>query len=404
MNFLRDRHIRNTFICLIVLLLLLLLCGWVIVLWQESAVDAAFLEYSRNIVGSLSQQGVPDAVIATAMMSRDSASQGISLLNQIGVSQPSSVQFVSWGAITMPMLMIWIALCAALLGSAFFFIRKRELLFENATQIISRFIEGDFSDHLPRLDEGAVYLFFAAVDQLATILQAKNDSQEKTKAFLKSTISDISHQLKTPLAALSMYNEIILDEPEQIDTVKHYAQKTAQALERMESLIGSMLKITRLDAGSIDFEKEPVNVRDLIAHATRELTARADNEHKQILIDGASDEKLTCDAMWTSEAIGNIVKNALDHTQSGGIIKITWERSPAMLRISISDNGSGIASEDIHHIFARFYRSKKTLDTPGVGLGLPLAKSIVEGQDGMITAQSDLGVGTTFILSFLTEL
>ena len=107
---------------------------------------------------------------------------------------------------------------------------------------------------------------------------------------------------------------------------------------------------------------------------------------------------------WTSEAIGNIVKNALDHTQDGGIVHITWERTPAMFRILISDNGTGIAPEDIHHIFKRFYRSKHSLDTQGIGLGLPLAKSIIEGQGGVIAVQSEIGNGTTFTLSFLTEL
>ena len=114
--------------------------------------------------------------------------------------------------------------------------------------------------------------------------------------------------------------------------------------------------------------------------------------------------KLICDMEWTGEAIGNIVKNALDHTQVGGIVRITWNRTPAMFQIFISDNGSGIAPEDIHHIFKRFYRSKHSIDTQGIGLGLPLAKSIIEGQGGVISVQSESGKGTLFTLSFLTEL
>ena len=98
------------------------------------------------------------------------------------------------------------------------------------------------------------------------------------------------------------------------------------------------------------------------------------------------------------------MKNALVHTHTGGIVRITWERTLAMFRILISDNGTGIAPEDIHHIFKRFYRSKHSLDTQGIGLGLPLAKSIIEGQGGVISVQSEIGNGTTFTLSFLTEL
>lgn len=110
-----------------------------------------------------------------------------------------------------------------------------------------------------------------------------------------------------------------------------------------------------------------------------------------------------CDKYWTSEAISNIVKNALDHTGSGDNIHISWTKTPLMVRIFISDNGKGIAPEDLHHIFKRFYRSKKHLDTQGVGLGLSLAKSIIDGQNGTISVKSSLNEGTTFILSFLTE-
>lgn len=172
----------------------------------------------------------------------------------------------------------------------------------------------------------------------------------------------------------------------------------------MEYLIQSMLKITRLDTGNITFEKQTFSVAELVSQSIRELTTRAVRESKQILVDGDTGQHLVCDRDWTCEAIGNIVKNALDHTGAGGTVRVHWEHTPAMLRIFISDNGSGIAPEDIHHIFKRFYRSKRSLDIPGIGLGLPLAKSIIEGQGGIVSVQSDPGAGTTFILSFLTEL
>ncbi len=253
------------------------------------------------------------------------------------------------------------------------------------------------------MNEGTIYRLFASVEQLATILQSKSEASQKAKEFLKSTISDISHQLKTPLAALTMYHEIIADEPDHVQTVMEYSQKTELALKRMDQLIQVMLKITRLDAGSIAFEKESCRISNLIAQAVSELTTRAASEGKEIIVDETPEETLLCDQQWTSEAIGNIVKNALDHTNSGGEIHISWNRSPAMLRILITDNGSGISPEDLHHVFKRFYRSKKSLDMQGIGLGLSLAKAIVEGQGGIISVQSALHEGTVFTLSFLTE-
>ena len=264
-------------------------------------------------------------------------------------------------------------------------------------------INNDYSCHLPQDSEGDLFHLFASVEQLATMLKAKSETEHKTKEFLKSTISDISHQLKTPLAALMMYQEIIEAEPDNTETVKKFSQKTGTALKRIEQLILSMLKIARLDTGNILFDKRTCLIQELVKNAISELTIRATQEKKQIIVNGTSNQVIMCDMDWTSEAIGNLVKNALDHTEIGGIVKITWESTPTMIRILVSDNGSGIAPEDIHHIFKRFYRSKYSLNTPGIGLGLPLAKSIIEGQEGLISVQSVLHEGTTFSVSFLTK-
>lgn len=149
---------------------------------------------------------------------------------------------------------------------------------------------------------------------------------------------------------------------------------------------------------------KPHQISEIVAKAIENLTIRAVSEGKQIIVKGQQDEEITCDLQWTSEAVGNIVKNALDHTSIGGRICISWERSLAMVRILIADDGVGIAPEEMHHIFKRFYRSSNSKDTQGVRLGLSLAKSIVEGQGGVISVQSTLNFGTTFTLSFLTEM
>lgn len=268
---------------------------------------------------------------------------------------------------------------------------------------MENYINGNFTRHLTQNQEGAIFQLFSTVEQLATILQSKNETEHNAREFLKNTISDISHQLKTPLTALAMYQEIIQNEPDNPEIVREFSAKADSALSRMEQLIQSMLKITRLDAGNIVFEKKLHSAAELAAQAINDLTTRAQNEEKQIQVDGNPREQILCDLEWTAQAIENLVKNALDHTGPGGIIHIAWERTPAMFRITVSDNGNGIAPEDIHHIFKRFYRSKHALETPGIGLGLPLAKSIIEGQGGSISVQSEPGHGTVFTLSFLTE-
>ena len=296
------------------------------------------------------------------------------------------------------------AAACLLLGGGWCFLSRRARLYRQAADIVRQYMDGDFSSHLPQNQEGDLFQLFSEIEQLSTMLQSKNEVEHKNKEFLKSTISDISHQLKTPLAALMMYQEILEGEPGNPDTVREFSGKMGVSLQRMEQLIQSMLKITRLDSGSIVFERRDILVTELIHRAVRDLQTRAGREGKCIQLEGDSAEHLSCDPEWTVEALGNLVKNALDHTEAGGQIRIAWSRTPAMFQIQVSDDGSGIAPEDIHHIFKRFYRSRHTLDAPGVGLGLPLAKSIIEGQGGVITVQSIQGDGSVFTVSFLTKL
>ncbi|ASA24124.1 sensor histidine kinase [Paenibacillus donghaensis] len=408
MNLFRDKQIKFFIIFLFSFSLLIFLSSMGLNAVQEKAIQNLFLSHDKAIVTSLLEQGISKDVIAKAVTNTVSSQEGTALLVSIGITEHTSIRFLPFIAEFQRisgyfMLPVGAFLSILLFGGTFIFLWKREQLYQRAAKVITRFTEGDFSCRMPQMSEGTIYRLFASLDQLATILQSKNEAGQKAKKFLKNTISDISHQLKTPLAALTMYHEIISDEPDHIKTVIEYSEKTGLALKRMQQLIQAMLKITRLDAGSIVFEKESCRISELVLQAIGELTTRASSEGKEIIIDESSEETIICDKQWTSEAIGNIVKNALDHTDSGGEIHISWNRTPAMLRILISDNGSGIPPEDLHHIFKRFYRSKKSLDTQGVGLGLSLTKSIVEGQGGIISVQSTLHEGTTFILSFLTE-
>lgn len=409
MNVLRDKQARCFSFFILFVVWLLCMFGLLQHSIQEDAARDLILSHDRAVVSSLLKQGVPEEVVAVALANTQSSGQAADLLAKVGLTEqtiPRFIPSISEFQETVQQPLLWgisfLSICIVA-GTAVFLLR-REQFYEQAADRIARFAKGDFSCHMPRRNEGTIYRLFASVDQLATALQAKNETEHQAKEFLKNTISDISHQLKTPLAALSIYHEIISNEPENLDAVKEFSQKTGMALERMKQLIDSMLKITRLDAGSIVFEKSIVPISELVWKAVRELTTRAEQEEKEILIDGSIKELLACDPQWTSEAIGNIVKNALDHTKEGGQIRITWERSPAMTRLLIADNGAGIAPEDLHHIFKRFYRSKTSMDWQGVGLGLPLSKAIIEGQGGTISVQSQINVGTTFSLSFLTEL
>lgn len=408
MKVLQDRQMRRYIIFLIGFTILLYLSQIWSCLLQEKALKEIFYIQNGNIATSLLEQGISENMIAQAITNTKSDEEGVRLLKKIEVTNRTSSMFIPTVSdfnktIRSYSLCMVLVLSAILLTGSYFFLFKRNYLYQKALGIIIQFTEGNYSTHLPCMKEGSIYQLFLTVEQLAKALRAKSDATENGKLFLKNTISDISHQLKTPLAALVMYNEIIAEESDNRQTVIEFTKKSSKSLERMTQLITSMLKITRMDAGSIIFSKERCMVSDVVAKAIQELSIRAKLEEKEIIMVGLEKEELMCDLQWTSEAIGNIVKNALDHTEEGGKVEIRLERSPSMVRLLISDNGSGIDSLDLHHIFKRFYRSKNSLDKQGLGLGLSLAKSIIEGQGGFISVNSSNGQGTCFLVSFLTE-
>lgn len=299
-------------------------------------------------------------------------------------------------------LLLLCALCGmgTALGMAVHRLRLQEQSMEDAAHRIADYILDRRKGGIACDEEGAMYHLFHEVNSLVAIADARAGSERQAKEFLRDTISDISHQLKTPIAALNIYNGILQQEVEDAAAVRKFTALSEQELDRMEALVQSLLKIARLDAGVITLEQSPENLSELLERIRGRHSFRAEQEGKEIGLEGDEQAVLLCDRVWLTEAIGNLIKNALDHTDQGDRILIRWQQSPCLTQITVEDTGSGIHPEDLYHIFKRFYRSRFSKDTQGAGLGLPLAKSIIEAHGGSIEVQSELGRGTTFTISF----
>jgi len=314
------------------------------------------------------------------------------------------LQLITWffyGKLNFVFLILSLLATLCILGTSFLYFWKQNQIMEDAISQINLFLSGNTDARIDCDHEGSLYKLFHAVNTLSTALNAHAIKEQKVKEFLKGTISDISHQLKTRLAALNIYNGLLQDETEDIAAMREFAIKSEKEIDRIEILVQNLLKITKLDAGYIIIEKSPENVTAMINDIYQHFEFRVNSEQKTILLKGSDNIELFCDRDWITEAISNIVKNALDHTDSGCQISIEWKRLPVVIQITIRDNGTGIHPEDINHIFKRFYRSSFSKDTQGIGLGLPLAKAIVEAHNGNITVESALGKGSIFVLSFL---
>ena len=202
---------------------------------------------------------------------------------------------------------IWVVCCS--------YFKKQNKIMEQAVSQINVYLDGDSNARIECDSEGELYRLFHSVNSLAAVLNAHADNELREKECLKNMISDISHQLKTPLAALNIYNGLLHEEDIEASSVKEFADLSEQELDRMETLVQSLLKITRLDAGSVTLEKGAENVADMLRDVELHFAYRAKQEHKELVLSGPEEVLLFCDRDWLTEAIDNIVKNALDHTE-----------------------------------------------------------------------------------------
>lgn len=341
----------------------------------------------------------------TSQSNENDIERGKEALVSIGYDETTSMRFLPAvqtyrNQAMLSIFLLLVFLFGVIYLSLFLYLRRQHKAFSNAENTIRQFLDGNTTSRIECSQAGDWYSLFHAINEMATILSAHAENQRQTKEFLQDIISDVSHQIKTPLSALKMYHEIIESHKDDASAVSSFTEKSQREIKRMEDVIFTLLKLARLDAGIIQMEKAPENLSVLMQDVLERFETWAEREHKTITLSGKEDVVLSCDALWVSEAIGNIVKNALEHTENGGHIGVKWSQSPLMTQIEISDDGKGIHPEDLYNIFKRFYRSRFSSDVHGIGLGLPLAKSIVEAHGGTISVTSSLSAGTTFTLNF----
>ncbi|WP_169834411.1 sensor histidine kinase [Paenibacillus donghaensis] len=404
-----NMDVRRLFGVLAAVPLVLLLAGLLNSQIALHGLETKLIERDYRIAGYLLEHGIRETEVAAAYSGEASAAQsftGRKFLSGQGYTSETGREVLPEADQLRTRLLLgnilWAVLgaCLILLPFLFYFKRQQNTL-EDAQTVVVAFMRGNTASRLDCEKEGSLYQFFTAVNELATSLHAHVQAEQERKAFLKNTLEDISHQLKTPLAALSMYNEIILEDANNPDVVRKFSLQTTASLQRMERLIDNLLRITKLDAGTVKMDKQPYQLQQLLQETMLQYEASAQQERKTITLQGPEATILYCDAAWMAEAAGNLLKNALEHTAAGGRIHVCWRETPALVTIRFQDDGKGIHPQDLHHIFKRFYRSRFAQEIDGTGLGLPVTKSIVEAFGGSLSVESEPGSGCVFTMNFV---
>ena len=262
---------------------------------------------------------------------------------------------------------------------------------------INQVLHGDSSIDFDNYSEGELSILHSEIYKMTVRLREQQQKLINDKKYLADSLADISHQIRTPLTSINLLVER-LSASGLTDECRHQLTNELYGLlDRIDWLITTLLKISKLDAGTVSFNKETVSLETLIKKSCSPLLIPIELRRQELII--RADGNFYGDPAWTSEAVGNIVKNCMEHTPDGGRIEINAAENALYSEIVIKDNGTGVSAEDLPHIFERFYKGKDS-DGKSFGIGLALSRMIIAGQKGTVKAENRKNAGAMFTLRF----
>lgn len=297
--------------------------------------------------------------------------------------------------------------CVLIVGGALFLAfflftawRYREIA--KLCRYLASICRGDYLLDVRDNAEGELSILKNDIYKVTLMLKEKSELLQKDKLNLANALSDISHQLKTPLTSMVVMTDLLADENLNTQKREEFNRRMKAQLGRIEWLVSSLLKLSKIDAGTVQFKKEAIPAGELVDKFTAPMLIPMELKGQTLKLEGERGELLFCDLNWTTEALVNILKNCMEHTPEGGTITVSYTNNPLYAQIQIRDNGCGIAKEDLPHIFERFYKGKNA-GPDSVGIGLAMSGVILEQQGARISVESELASGTAFTVRFYKQ-
>ena len=291
---------------------------------------------------------------------------------------------------------------ALLIITSFLFTHWRYREMEKLSGYLRQISSGDYTLDVRDNFEGELSILKNEMYKVTIRLSEQSLNLQEDKVKLTNAISDISHQLKTPLTSMTVMADLLSDANLPASKRKEFTKNIGVQLERIEWLVSSLLKLSKIDAGTISFKKDPVDVKRLIQKAVEPLTIPMEIKDQTLTLTGADTVTFLGDFNWTNEAILNILKNGVEHTPESGELRLSFSENALFTEIILSNDGKGIPKEDLPYIFKRFYKGKNASDE-SVGIGLAMAHSIITAQNGTIEVESRPNEGTQFHIKFYKQ-
>ena len=279
--------------------------------------------------------------------------------------------------------------------------RKKEREIKKINKYLNEINNGNYELKIEENCEDELSKLKNELYKTTVLLRETAENSEQEKINLSNSLADISHQIKTPLTSIRIMLDNIEENPDMDSkTREEFIEDISKQIEWISSLVISLLKLAKFDAGAIKLNDQEVNVKKLINHVLSNLAILLDIKNIKIEQKIDDDTIIKADYNWQLEALTNIIKNAIEHSNENGTIHIDVENNILFVKIKIRDEGEGINKKDIKHIFDRFYKAKKSSEN-SIGIGLSLAKTIIEQENGYIKVDSEVDRGTTFEIKYL---
>lgn len=283
----------------------------------------------------------------------------------------------------------------------FEYLKRRDKKINQITQYINEIKNRKYELDINENSEDELSNLKNELYKITVMLKEESEISKKDKENLKMSVEDISHQLKTPLTSITIMLDNLKDNPNMDENTKQkFIFEISKQIDWINWLVISMLKLSKLDANVVQFYEEKINLKKFIDEIVKNLEIPIEIKNQQIVIEGNEKASFIGDYKWQQEAVTNIIKNCIEHNKDNGKIYIRYEENTLFTKITIKDQGEGISKEDLKHIFERFYKGQNSSEN-SVGIGLALAKNIIEKNKGMISCKSELDKGTEFVIKYM---
>ena len=404
MNLLKRKTLIKVLLTNIVIVLLFIIIFVVVIKMQNKVYSKIVNEKINDIINNVMEKypEVKEKDILKIINNRDDSSENI--LEKYGYDDEFSYikelrENINKNLINTAVLIGIFGIASLSIFMRYVLIQEKEL--KEINEYIKEVNNKNYSLKIEDNKDGELSRLRNELYKTTVILREAAENSEEEKEKLSISIADISHQLKTPLTSIRIMLDNISDNPDMPQEIREdFIQDISKQVEHMSSLVISLLKIAKFDAGTIKMENEEIDAKKLIDSVINNLAILI--EIKEIEVITKIDEKaiFIADYKWQQEALTNILKNAIEHSQPKSNIYIIVENTSIFLKIKIKDEGQGIEQKDLKHIFERFYRAKNC-NEDSIGIGLSLAKTIIEQNNGYIKATSEVGKGTLFEIKYI---